>query len=67
MFADMKKEMAKQETLFDWERKRMTLDQENADIEREELKRLNDQLLSHITTLQNTQGSPLLSDGPTDA
>jgi len=40
MFADMKKEMAKQKTLFDRELEQATLDREHVARKREELKRL---------------------------
>jgi len=46
MFADMKEEMAKQQTLFEREQEQATHDRENAASEREELKHLNDQLLA---------------------
>ena len=58
--------MAKQQALFDRERKRTALDRENVAHDWEDLKRLKDQLLTQIMALQNTQGPPPLSDGPTD-
>ena len=58
--------MAKHQALLDRERERATLNRENTAREREELKRINNQLLTQITALQNTQGLPPLSDGPTD-
>ena len=50
--------MEKQQTLFDREGEQAAHNRENAAREQEELKRQNDQLLTQITTLQNTQGSP---------
>jgi len=52
MFVDMK-EMAKQQALFDREREWSEHDRENTTRERKELKCLNDQLLTQITTFQN--------------
>jgi len=46
MFADMKEEMAKQQALFDRDQEQVTLDRENATYKQEELKHLNDQLLT---------------------
>ena len=46
MFTDMKKEMAKQQALFDRKREQAALDRDNVAREQEELKHLNDQLLS---------------------
>jgi len=43
--------MAKQHALFNREREQAAHDQENTVREREELKRLNDQLFAQITTL----------------
>ena len=65
MFADMRKEMVKQQALFDRERKQAAYDQENTTREWEEMKHLNDQLLIQITALQNTQGLPLSRERPT--
>ena len=45
---------------------KLALNRENASIEREELKRVNDLLLPQIMALQNTQGSPSLPDVPTN-
>ena len=50
----MKEELAKQEALFDHERGRAEQARENVTREREEMKRLNDQLLTQITALQDT-------------
>ena len=59
---DVTEEIAKQQPLFDH---KLAFDQENVTRKREELKPLNDQLLTQITTLQNTKGSSSLIDGPT--
>ena len=56
--------MAKQQTLFDREREKAVHDQENSAYEREEMKRLNDQLFAQITTFQNTREPPPSLKGP---
>ena len=56
MFVDMKKEMAKQQALFDREWEQAVIDRDNVAREREELKHLNDQLLAQITAHQSSQG-----------
>ena len=65
MFADMKEEMTKQQTLFDREREQAAHDRENTAREQKELKHLNDQLLAQIIALQNTQGPPPSPERPT--
>jgi len=55
----------KQQALFDRELEQATHDQENTAREREELKHLNGQLLTQITTLQNTQRPPPSPERPT--
>ena len=53
MFVDIKEEMSKQKALFDH---KLMLDRENTTHDREELKYLNDQLITQVTTLQNSLG-----------
>jgi len=64
MFADMKKEMAKQQALFDREREQ-SHDRENVVCEWEDMKHLNNQFLAQITILQSTQGPPPSPERPT--
>ena len=58
MFAGIREEMAKQQALFDHERKQAAHDRENTACEREEMKCLTDQFLAQITAFQNTRRSP---------
>jgi len=62
MFADME-ELAKQQALFDRERGQAEQDRESMTCEREEMKRLSDQL-AQIATFKNTQISLSLPDRP---
>jgi len=63
MMIDMKEEIAKYQAIFDH---KLALDRENMTGKREKLKLLNDQLLTQILALQNTQGPPSLPDRPID-
>ena len=66
MFAGMKEEMAKQQALFDRKWEWSEQDRENTASEWEELKYLNDQLVTQITTLQKTWRPPPSSERPID-
>jgi len=64
MFTDIKEEVAKHQVLFNHKQEQAAHDRENMTCEWEEMKHLNDQLIAHIMTLQNTRGPSPHQKGP---